>query len=300
MPNAETASAPSADNSTPVVTLEDAPQGDVITTEDGTSPQEQADPAKPPAPNADELVLELSKRSREVADVKKQLGATKKELEGLIGRHKQFADVLGLAKTDPMAFITKLADAAGLDVDEATAAYVQHKSGGKAQLTTDDRIARLEAEIARRDREADEARTKDSQAREKAEGDAAIVKHVEGIKGFAAAAEENFPLFAVDPETHAVAAFDLMVLAHNAGEQLTYAAAVQNIENTLKADYDKKHARISKKTDPTAPNGAPAANGKPPTNGHRPANATAAPDAPSFNIKSDDDIAADWVNLFGR
>src|SRR5262245_24896665 len=174
-------------SSAPII-LDDGPGADLI----GDAPPAAAAAAKPDTEkppekpqDADELMLELGRRTREAQQTTKTNAAKQKELDGLIGKHKQFADVLALAKSDPMAFIEKLADAAGLDVDTAVEAYTTRKAGGKRDLTPDERIARMEAERARETQEREEREAKDKADREKTEGDAAVQRQVDGLKSLA-------------------------------------------------------------------------------------------------------------------
>lgn len=243
-------------------------------------------------PDPDDLVLELSRRNREAA-------SKSKELDGLVAKHKQFAEILGLAKSDPYAFIERMAEAAGVDVDTAVEAYTVRKAGGKRELTAEERIARMEAE-----HQANEKREADARAeREKAEGDAAITRHVNGLKEFAKVSEDNFPLFNDDLEVNAQAAFDLMALSLDKGKSITYAAAVHQIETTLRADTERRAARIgfakptgSTASQPTTTQHPTAQSSAPP----RQTQASAAPAETTQTIKSDEDIEAEWLNLFSN
>lgn len=253
------------------------------------TPPEKKDEPKTEAPkDADQLVLELSARTREATKSKQSFEAKTKELDGHIARHKEFDSVLALAESDPMQFVLRLAEAAKLDVNTIVEAYTAHKSGSTRELTEAERIARLEAEKKTSDAKAEADRI----AREKTEGETAIAAHVNAIKSLATAGKDNFPLANANIEAASNAAFDLMVLAHEAKLEVpSYAAALQQIENTLRADAEKSAALLGytkaspAPTTPTAPQVQPRPNG------------SAAPIVATSQIKSDEEIADDWIHM---
>lgn len=272
-------------------------------------PAAEAAPATPKPepeakPDADELTLELSRRTRDAQASHKANQAKQKELDGHIAKHRALADVLGLAKTDPLAFIEKLADAAGLDVDTAIEAYTVRKSGGKRDLSAEERIARMEREREQQTKESEAQRAERESAEQKAAGEKALASHTASIKSLASSSE-NFPLFS-DPddiESNALAAFDLMVMAHEAGKPMSHAAAVSEIERTLRADTERKATRIGlRKTEALPPTAAPAATPTAPAPAAlpRPTQASAAPPADDNRIRTDEEIAADWSTSFQR
>lgn len=267
-----------------------APTGD----DKGQAPA-QKEPANEQTP--DELVLELSKRGRELEANKKAVAAKEKELAGLIAQHKQFAEVLALAKSDPYGFIEKMADAAGLDPDAAIEGYTARKSGGQRTLTEAERLERLEREREQERADREKRETQEREQREREDGDKAVAAHVDSLKSLAKAGEENFPLFCDDIDTNAAAAFDLMVLAHNAGKDMSHAAAVAAIEKTLREDTERRAGRLGFRKDgqPTNQATAPVT----PTQPRATTTASVAPPAQTFAIKSDDEIAADWATSFG-
>jgi hypothetical protein len=297
----DTATTPNGVSSAAPIVLDDTATPDLIGTEPAAPAAEPAKTDAPKAPDPDEAVLELSRRSREAQAATKAATARQQELDGYIAKHKSFAGILDLAKSDPIAFVEKIADAAGLDVDTAIEAYTTRKAGGQRDLSPEERIKRFETEQARREQEARDREEREQAERQKADGEAAVQRHHEAIKSLAKGGEENFPLFNDDPDGNAAQAFDLMVLAHQDGKELSYAAAVSQIEKQLRADTERRAARLGFK--PTGQTGQPPTKPTPtaPTPAQpRQTQASAAPIEPTQTIKSDEEIAADWTTMFRR
>lgn len=288
-------------SATPTIALDDEAVAQDLNAPATPGDGKQNGPPKPAEAKSDpdDLVLELGKRSREAIEAKKAATTRERELAGYVAKHKGLEAVLGLAKSDPAAFIERIAEAAGLDVDTAMQVFADRRSGGKGELTADQRVARLEAELARRDAEAAENGKKTEADRKAAEGDAAIKRHVEAIKSLAKAGD--FPEFNDDPDVNGSAAFDLMVLAVEAGKPISYAAALDQIEKTLQAETDRRatrrgYAKANGESQPTTKQQPTTAAPAQPRQTH----ASAAPVVPTATIKSDEEIAADWANSFAR
>ena len=276
-----------------------------------TAPKPEDKPTEK-KPDADELALELSRRTRETQASKKAHDASKAELDKLVARHKEFDSVLGLAKTDPTKFVERMAEAVNLPLDTVVEVLIARKQGSSRALTPEETAARA----AKDDAEAKEAkRLADEQ---KAAGDKAVQTHKDSIKSLVSASDK-FPLF-TEPEEmegNVDAAFDLMVLAFEASQTdkdvkpLSYAAAVDMIEKQLHAKAERSASKLGyKKTEtlapaepakpaavpatpaPTAPATQPAT---PPIN-----TASVAPIVASNGIRSDEEIAADWSNSWAN
>lgn len=308
-PSAPTSGTRANDDSRTYVTLDDGPSST------GAAPAPQAPtpvaPATPAAPapvaktpeqmraEAEALVLDLGKRGRALAEREK--GVARRE-----DRTKAAEELFALAERDPLAFAERIAQVTKLDRKRLVEAWTVNDAGGHAQLTAEERVARLEADRAA-ERAANDKRAEDERkAREDAEADAAVTGHVTALKGIATAKATEFPLVSRRLETGSVAAFDLMVLHHNAGQAITHEAALRLVEDQLRADaeadaqvlgYAKSAAQP---TSPTAfavtpPSGAGNSTHAP---GASPG-AGAAPFEP-VAIKSDEDIAREWRAMFSR
>jgi hypothetical protein len=258
----------------------------------------KTEPVKETPPDADTAVLELSTRTRETVAAKKNFEAKTKELNDHIARHKEFDSVLALAKTDPLAFCERLADATGLELHTVIEAYNARKAGSDRQLTADEKIALLEKERATEKAEAEKRAAADKAKKDEDEGAAAVVVHVNAIKSLATAGKENFPLANLNIEEASNAAFDLMVLANQAGMEVpSYASALQQIEVALRDDAEKKAIALGytkASSTPTTPAETPNALNVQP---RQTVNGSAAPIVVTSQIKSDDEIADDWINM---
>lgn len=272
-----------------------------------TPPAGAAPAAKTPEQlraEAEALVLDLGKRQRGLADREKALGRREE-------RTKAAEELFSLAERDPLAFAERIAQVTRLDRAKLVEAWTVAGAGGTAKLTAEERVARLEAE-REREREAAARREADAaKARDDAEADAAVARHVTDLKGLATAKAAEFPLVSRRLETGAVAAFDLMVLHHQAGQPISHEAALRLVEDQLRADaeadasllgYAKQAGNPTSHAQPTAV----AAGGSAPASGSvnsahgagaSPA-AGAAPFETAHVIKSDEDIARDWARMF--
>jgi hypothetical protein len=263
-----------------------------------SAPEQQAPAASQPTkPDPDELVLDLARRGRELSRKEKEFERTRGEFEAFRNEAMESRQMRALAKSDPMAFLAKVADAAGLELDAVVDAYTTRKSGETPSLSAEDRVARLERQL--QEKEQREAKERDERAaREKEQaGDRALQAHLSEIKGFAASAADNFPLFndPEDLEANAIAAFDLRMLAHEKGETLSNAAAVQEIEKRLRKDTEKRAQRLGIAR-PASATPTPTPSPTVP----RAVNAAAAPFEASPQIRSDEEIAADWAAFARR
>src|SRR5215207_8116778 len=177
--------AAAADPITTSISLVDEPtpsfdDGKPATTTSATEPKptddkSTAEPEEKPK-NADDLALELSRRTREASSSKKAADASKrdyetksKQLDGYIERHKEFEGVIKLAKTEPLKFAERMAEATGLPIEVLIEAWTLKSTTGKARdLTPEERKA-----IDDRNKADDDKKAADD-AKAKADGEKAV------------------------------------------------------------------------------------------------------------------------------
>lgn len=248
---------------------------------------------------AEALVLDLGKRGRALAEREKGLTRAEAEL-------KSFRELRQLAQTDPLGFAERMAVSVGLDRAKLVEAWTVSAAGGTPKLSDADRLARLEADRAAERAAADKRAEDERKAREDAEADAAVTGHVTALKGIAVAKAAEFPLVSRRLETGSVAAFDLMVLHHNAGQPLTHEAALRLVEDQLRADAEADAQVLGYAKSAAQPTSPTAFAVTPPSGAgnstHAPADSAGAGAAPfePVAIKSDEDIAREWRAMFSR
>jgi methylphosphotriester-DNA--protein-cysteine methyltransferase len=114
-----------------------------------------ADPATPaPAkptdaakPDDSERVIELARANREHERVRKEAEGKATVAEQQVRKLEPVLELLRLAETDPMAAIREMADVMGLSPERVLEAMQTHGAGGDAELTAEDKIARLERQL---------------------------------------------------------------------------------------------------------------------------------------------------------
>lgn len=248
---------------------------------------------KKPETDVDELVLQLHDRGRKLTEREKALSTREQTVKAKEERNAQFEGIIALAQKSPLEFVEKMADAVGLDVDTVVEAYTAAKTGGNPTLTAEQQIQRLQAQIEELKNPPKDDKPNDDDP----EADRLVQQHVDNLKALAKAGAANFPLFARNADRYAPEAFDLMVLRHNAGAPITAAAAIAEIEKQLRIETEgnaealgfsrpqqNNNPASTNRNTPTTPNGTP-----------RPSAMSAAPIADVFHIRSDDDIAADFL-----
>lgn len=265
---------------------------------------QQTQEAKPQDP--DDIVLELGKVRRSLQQREQALVARERKL----GEQKpdpaaaEFTSLKGVAKTDPYAAGVKLAELVGLDVNDLAAALVKVGAGGEAgKLTPEQEVARLRArmddEAKERQRQEDERKA----AEQKRAEDAAYAGHISDLKGLVA--QGNFPLIQGDSPEEAEAnvreAFDLMVLAHNAGKKITHINALHMIEKELRETSERRAAKLGfqRTGNPPQRPDSPAQWAQQP-NPRANQSARSAPIEAVPGIRSDEEIAADLEREFQR
>lgn len=247
--------------------------------------EQKTEPEK--KPDADDLVLELIRRGRALSSREQAIKRREAEVAAQL---KPYQDLFAAAKTAPLEFLGKVADAAGLDLDSAIEAYTAMKAGGEAKLPDNHPVRALQAEVAELKRLlADKDK---SQADEAA--DAKVNGHISDLKALAGQTPEKFPLFNTAAEEHAYQAFDLMAAHHKAGAPITHAEAVRRIEAVLREDADKKAVALGYRKPEQHTTSTPSPT---PTTAPRASTPTAAPMERVSAIRSDEEIAADWERM---
>jgi hypothetical protein len=290
-------------------------------TEAPAQTEQEAEPAKDEEkPDADKLILQLLTDQRKHAADKKRFGQAVEAFKAEKAQLEPIRAALANAKAEPMKVLQLVADAAGLDVDTVTDAFVAWKSGAKPELPADhplkSELQALKDEIAqlKGDKEKETERTDDQ----------LVTAHMGDCRAIAAKDPEKFKLFNADPEVASSEAYDLMVLylqaekqgqVDNAGhpiKRITHAQAVERIEATLRkrAARDAELLGIAKPDSTTqstpassgtqsAQASAPPVQSKPNTAPRAGAvNARSAPIERVSQIRTDEEIRADFGSGF--
>lgn len=194
--------------------------------------------AKPePKEDADERVIELSRGKREADAARTKAEAEAKAKSAELERLQPVVDLLKLAENDPLAFVTEIADVAGLDPKRVLDVIATKGAGGEAALTADEKISLLERQIAelkggKKDEDEDDEKPDAAAASQARQG--FIDSCAETIK----AAPDMFPHAAKDA-TAPEAAFLVMVKHWSAHKDqpgykpMPYVAAVRAVEAAL-------------------------------------------------------------------
>lgn len=313
------ADAASSSTTTDIILSDPAPAGDA----DFTAPPAEAAPpgdqteteAKPgeEKPDGDKLILGLLTKSRQLAAREKAFAKREagiKELETRAAKAAEYDALFANAKGDPGALLTKMAEAAGLDVDDVVTWYTDRKSGGAGVLPADHQQKALAQEVADLKAKLEEKETGRRKQEEDAANNAALENHLSTLKQEASDATK-FPLFNTDPGEHAIAAIDLMIAFNEASRSgqttadgrpirpITHAEAVRRIEDQLRADTEKKAPALGYQR-PASNNETRPTTTQTPATAPRAVAATAAPFETASPIRSDEEIRADWARSFGQ
>lgn len=280
----------------------DAPAADPIAAQvDAAVTPESTNGAAPPAAekppevkqeskeDADERVIELSRGKRESDQRAAKLEADLKSKSADLERLQPVVDLIKLAESDPLSFVTEIAEVAGLDPKRVIDVIATKGAGGEAALTVDEKVALLERQLAelktgKKDDDEEDDKKPGADA-----GEQARQGFIDSLTETIKAAPDMFPHAAADP-TAPEAAFLVMVRHWSANKDqpgyrpMPYVAAVRAVESAL-----------AKKA--TGASGAP----KPPAGGGL-SNSMAAPvGLPSTpKILSDAEIRAAMLADFGR
>jgi hypothetical protein len=270
-----------------------AGQGDAATDPaTGAGQGKNESPAKPADVDADERIIELSRNAR-AADRKAQEATGKvSELEGKIERLEPLAQVFSLAEKDPAAFIAEIADVVNLTPERVLEMLATRGAGGDAALSTEDRVAMLERQLA-------EARSPKPAPAE--EGEQARQGFISEAKAHIEAVPELFPLAAADAA--APEAVFLTQVRHweRAKTQPGFDQAKYKPLSTLQAVHLVEKVLRSNKGAPSTP--AAAGNQSPPSTSGGLSNSTmgAAPaPVPADTILTDQEIRANMLRALGR
>lgn len=213
-------------------------------TPSATAPPASTDPTKPdPAkpddkekPDDSDRVIELSRANREHERARQEAEAKATASDDRIKKLEPVMELLKLAETDPLAAIAELADVMGLSAERVLEAVQTHGAGGEAELTAEDKIARLERQLedlrAGRDPEPENKDQPDPAAEQARQG------FVSTFEAILEATPEKFPHAAKDPDAPN-AAFLVMVRhwERNKGQAgyrpLPYGQALAAVERVL-------------------------------------------------------------------
>jgi hypothetical protein len=117
-------------------------------------------------------VVELSRGKRAAETERDSYKGKITELEGELGKWKPLIDLVGLASTDPIEWITQMADASGLSAERVQEAIATRGAGGKPTLSVEEKVAALERQIRERDEKAEKTKAE----ADKTTADAAYVE----------------------------------------------------------------------------------------------------------------------------
>lgn len=259
-----------------------------------------AAPGKPKEEERDETVIELTRRSREAdgkaAEATKRAEAAERKVQALA----PLAEIFRLAESDPLAFVTEIADVVGLTPERVLNLIQTKGAGGTATLTPEDKIAMLERQIAelRGDGEAGDDEDEDDEEPEPTgEGAQARAGFVKALDATIKAAPEKYPLAADEPAAPN-AAFIVMVRHWEAHKDapgykpLAFDAAVAAVEQSLRKEAEAKARKAGLIGAASAP---------PPQHPGGPSNSMAGPVVPADQRPlSDREIAAAMRREFGE
>lgn len=259
---------------------------------------EQASPEAKQDP--DDIVLELGKVRRSLDARERSIAARERQLKEAKPdpRVSQFTELSQLAKDNPHEAGVRIARLIGLDVNEWAAAAVKAEAGGDpGKLSAEQKLERLQArldqEAAERQRQEDERKANEQKQRE----EQALAGHISDLKGLVS--KGNFPLISGDGpeelEANVREAFDLMVIAHNAGKRITHINALHMVEKELRDTAEKRAAKLGYQRTGNPPQHE-AAQPTPRAN----QTARVAPIEALSGIRSDEEIAADWEQELRR
>lgn len=255
-----------------------------------------ADPAKPegakPEAELDERIIELSRNAR--ASDRKAAEATGKvaDLEGKLQRLEPLAQVFALAEKDPSAFIAEIADVVNLTPERVLEMIATRGAGGDAALSTEDRIAMLERQLAEAKQPKPDPQADAEQARQ---------GFIDQAKATFESVPELFPLASADP-AGADAVF-LTQVRHweRAKAQAGFDQASYKPLSTLQAAHMvEKVLRARKGAPESTP--APAGNPTSPSTSGGLSNSTMGPHTPvpADRILTDQEIRANMLRALGR
>lgn len=255
-------------------------------------------------------VIELSRSKREA---EREAAKARKEADGHAANVKKLEPVtqlFKLAESDPLAFISEIADVAGLSAERVLQIIQSKGAGGEvAPLTSDEKMALLERQIAELKAPKPEAKpTKDPKAEARAEE--ARSNFINTFEAILDAAPGQYPHSSKDADAPQAA---FLILANHwtaNGRQADGSTRPDYRPPTLAQALTAVERTLSKRNAPAAPSTPPAQTqpSNPPSGGNQPARAPSSgvglsnsmailPDE-SDRILSDDEIRADLMRRF--
>jgi hypothetical protein len=251
----------------------------------------QADKAAETAkPEDSDKVIELSRSKRESDRQAKEASGKVTALEARVAQVEPVIQLFRLAESDPLQFITEIADVVGIDPDRVLKIMAERGAGGDPALSPEDRIAMLERRLADKDKPADKKPEPDAQA-----GEQARQGFLDSLDATIKAAPEKFPLCG-DEASAPEAAFLVMVRHWEAGKSvagyrpMAYTDALAAVEQTLRRETQRRAERIG--MSPPAQTGTPRTGGL--------SNATMGAVVPvEDRILTDAEIRDKWLRALG-
>jgi hypothetical protein len=212
----------------------------------------------PAKPEDSDKVIELSRSKRESDRQAKEAAGKVTALEARVAQVEPVIQLFKLAESDPLQFITEIADVVGIDPDRVLKIMAERGAGGDPALSPEDRIAMLERRLADKDKP-EKKPEPDAQA-----GEQARQGFIDSLDATIKAAPEKFPLCG-DEASAPEAAFLVMVRHWEAGKSvagyrpLAYTDALSAVEKTLRAETQRRAERIG--MSPPSQNGTPRTGG---------------------------------------
>jgi hypothetical protein len=247
-----------------------------------------AEPTKPPEDS--DKVIELSRSKRESDRQAKEAAGKVTALEARVAQVEPVIQLFRLADSDPLQFITEIADVVGIDPDRVLKIMAERGAGGDPALSPEDRIAMLERRLADKDKPPEKKPEPDAAA-----GEQARQGFLDSLDATIKAAPEKFPLCA-DEDASREAAFLVMVRHWEAGKKepgyrpMAYTDALSAVEKTLRAETQRRSERIG--LSPPAQTGTPRTGGL--------SNATMGAVVPvEDRILTDAEIRDKWLRALG-
>lgn len=298
---------------TPVGTPQPAAGGEPAVQPDGQQPAttpEKKPEEKVEAKPDEGRVVELSRGKRAAETERDTYKSKLTELEGELSKWKPVHELVGLAATDPLEFITQLADATGLSPEKVQEAIATRGAGGKVNLSAEDRLAALERQI----RERNELETKN---RDEADKAAKNARYVENRKANVAATAKfvkdnakDFPVCEADGQEAIEAIYDTFedrwmkleaagqAPRDQAGVQALYREAGVQVEKVLRAETERRAPKLGfQRTQQQQ--GAAGSTPAPQSTGGLSNELMGASPLPDV-IKSDEEIREAWLRELGQ
>jgi hypothetical protein len=275
-------------------------------TQEGAEAKKEETPPEEKKPDVDARLIALSKANRhlkgEVKTAKAEVETVRTEFEAYKGQVAPLIQLFESRHDDPIAFLNEC----GFDIDKTIAAY----AGTKRELTTEEKLAKLQEQIAAREKreaeekvEAEKRAADEKKKQEQKERERQIKAHISRIEDIATQNPERFPLTIEKGAFETV--FDVMAVAWNNGSRITHEEALQAVE----AEYEEELERLAKRKGLQKPKPPAAAQSTAATTQQTkaaPAKSLttslagdAQPRGDSSPVRSDEELEADFLRTFG-